>query len=100
MELPSAESLAIKFAELLKKEVGLINFAMLKFKNWSEIEPSVCHSHDYCDANMVMDAAFQSFGIDPLPDIEAGMSQEVVDRWNEAWDFAKDNYLGGTKSWL
>jgi hypothetical protein len=42
---------------------------------------------------MVMDAAFREFGVDPLPDLEAGMSEEIVDLWNAAWDYAKQEFL-------
>lgn len=45
----------------------------------------VCHSHDFCDANMVMDAAWREmFGqeLDPT-------NQAECDIWNDAWAIAK-----------
>ena len=45
---------------------------------------------------MAMDAAFRHFGIDPLENKDNpddGMTWEVNDRWNKAWDVAKQFYI-------
>lgn len=48
-------------------------------------EASVCATHDFCDANMIMDEAFRLCGI-------AEMDPEDFDQnrlWADAWDLAK-----------
>lgn len=56
--------------------------------NADEPSPSICHSHDFCDANMVMADAFaktfkQEFVID---DFHCAV-------WNQAWTQAKEMML-------
>lgn len=46
---------------------------------------NTCATHDYCDANMLMMAAFHEFGYVPC-EVE---SADVVSIWNAAWDMAK-----------
>lgn len=86
--------LANEFSRLLTKLVGPWKMRMIRSRNRVEPNSTVCHSHDFCDANMVMDAAFQHFGIDPcatgIPDTDFPlMSEEVMDWWNDAWTLAK-----------
>jgi hypothetical protein len=52
-------------------------------RNAGETNASICHSHDFCDANMVMAAAFTANGIEPDVDDEA-----VCTLWRQAWDIA------------
>ena len=50
-----------------------------------------CATHEFCDANMLMHAAFvKTFDRDPLdgPD-SSGMTQADTDLWNAAWAVAK-----------
>jgi len=48
-----------------------------------------CATHEFCDANMLMLAAFQkAFGRNPLPD-EGEMSEADTTLWNDAWAVAK-----------
>lgn len=59
---------------------------------------NTCASHDWCDANMAMDEAIRSFGLDPLPpDRDGGMSQAMTDLWNAAWESAQPALDGRTK---
>ncbi len=51
-------------------------------RNHEEQNPNVCHTHDFCDANMVMHAAFRMEGI---ADAE---NETHVDTWNAAWKIA------------
>lgn len=56
----------------------------------------VCHSHDFCDANMAMDEAFRHvMNRDPIADIEAGMSEADCMLWNDAWDIARRHRFWG-----
>lgn len=58
---------------------------------------SVCHSHDFCDANQAMlDAWEECFGKDEYPAvIRGGATEEEIDRddqlWNRAWSLAKQS---------
>jgi hypothetical protein len=56
--------------------------AAIDAANETDPDPMVCHSHDWCDANMVMLAAAESLG--PF-DIE---NPAHLQRWNHAWDIA------------
>lgn len=91
--LPSVEQLAEAFVRILRKTLGEEDYAKVVALNAAELNPDVCASGDFCDSNMVMDAAFAEFAIDPstfgVEDEDDGMSQEVCDLWNTAWDRAK-----------
>lgn len=98
MTTPNMEILARAFSAELRKEIGDDNLAMANTRN-TVAAPGVCHSHDFCDANMVMDLAWRAlFGREVrLPcDVEAGNCTEAesdhdLNRWNAAWDLAKAN---------
>lgn len=84
-----AEDIAKSFVSILRVTLGEESYAQVVALNRVELNPDVCHSGDFCDSNMVMDAAFREHGLDPCPDLEEGMSQESVDLWNDAWERAK-----------
>lgn len=57
--------------------------------------PGVCATHDFCDANMVMDSAFNEIlGRSPFD------SEADADLWSEAWAIAhsRDFILSGEPS--
>ncbi len=96
--LPEKEALARAFVRILREQLTAEQFAEVVTLNGIKLNPDVCHSHDFCDANMVMDAAFKEFGVDPLEygyTEEDGMSQEVCDLWNSAWDRGKELMQAG-----
>jgi hypothetical protein len=91
--LPSIEDLAHAFVKELRAVLGDEDYVRVVALNAAELNPDVCASGDFCDSNMVMDAAFKTFGVDPLEygyTEEDGMSQEVCDLWNRAWDRGKE----------
>lgn len=51
----------------------------------AKTRPGACATHDYCDANMVMDAAFHAV-LRREPSVE---SDGDMDLWNSAWNLAK-----------
>lgn len=55
-------------------------------RNRAQHSPSVCHTHDFCDANMAMVEAFEFFGLDTPEDQYGATSFKL---WNDAWDLAK-----------
>jgi hypothetical protein len=87
-------------AELLK-EIGAAKMKKVIADNKAEKDDNVCHSQDHCDANMVMDDAFKSYGIDIFKDYPGfpgkGMTgkdnatKTLIELWNKVWDEAKSN---------
>jgi len=79
------------FSALLEQTVGPLLIEKIAAANRDEKSPGVCHSHDYCDANVLMAQALRSLtGIDAAAR-GAWESPEVAALWNGAWDFAKTN---------
>ncbi len=77
--------LAKAFGLELRKELPTSQFREVIKRNACEMNNSICHSHDFCDANMVMaDAFVKTFGetIDLHSDIN-------IQLWNDAWFMAK-----------
>ncbi|WLA79536.1 hypothetical protein [Bradyrhizobium elkanii] len=88
-------AIAEAFSELMRQWLSPEEFAAMKHKN--EADPTyagkVCASHDYCDANMAMWAAFRDvMGRDIDGDSDADCAI-----WNEAWDLARKLYLGSQR---
>ncbi len=54
-------------------------------RNRAETGPGVCHSHDFCDANMVVYAVFLRHGMAPAS--EEGMERQGALR-DQAWNLA------------
>lgn len=79
-KLPEVDALADALISRLRDAIGEEKFG--------KVVAGTHDPDDFCDANMIMDAAFKSLGVDPLPDLEKGMSQAICDRWNAAWDRA------------
>lgn len=80
----NAEQLAREFARLLLEELGEeIMQEVVRLNRTPDYQGPVCASHNFCDANMVMAAAFEeTFGREPALD------GEDLRMWNEAWDIA------------
>lgn len=69
--------------------LSVSDFREMIDRNKTETDEGICHSHDYCDANMVMHEAFaETFGRDSL-DATNGMTDEDIETWNDAWAIAK-----------
>jgi hypothetical protein len=52
-----------------------------------------CATHDFCNANLAMDEAFENLGWKGISDFETDSPEQVaaMDLWNKAWDYAKAN---------
>ncbi len=50
----SIEALAREFSQRLKSEISTADMIELVEKNRAETSQRICHSHDYCDANVVL----------------------------------------------
>jgi hypothetical protein len=94
--------LAKAFGYLMQAELSRADFTQMIALNKAMPEHSnICHSHDFCDANMVMLDAFKEvFGRDPvfLSESEDMTESEIfwltremerdTELWNEAWTIA------------
>ena len=75
--------LAERFLVRLTEELGETTYREACVRNAQEPTPGICHSHDFCDANMVMLAAFQDVGLD-VPDADS----DDQTLWNASWEMA------------
>lgn len=85
-----ANRLADRFAAILRQWLTPAEFAEMVARNRAtDKRAGVCHSHDFCDANMAMDQAWREVvGTEIDADDEA---QATL--WNEAWDLAHSRKL-------
>jgi hypothetical protein len=82
------DALAAAFCRELSKAITAEQLAEVVARNAGESSESVCHSHDFCDANEVMLDAWLSLDPDAdVSDITGGDEQHKI--WGEAWAIAK-----------
>lgn len=91
----STQVLANKFSMILRSWLSEEEMQEVIKRNKSETNRSVCHSHDFCDANMAMQEALESFGLTVSAD-----SDEDAALWNGAWNLAQksDFTLGSVRT--
>jgi len=85
----TVELVARKFAAILKTWLSAGEQKLVIERNKGYIGTpyeGCCASGDFCDSNMAMDEAFQSFGVEI--DIQDDAQTAL---WNAAWDMAKAN---------
>jgi hypothetical protein len=76
--------IAAIFCRLLRDQIGEGSYRLACERNAAEGSTGVCHSHDFCDANMIMAAAFAEVGLEiPAADADPEL-------WNSAWEIAFD----------
>ena len=75
----TVQALALEFSHGLRSELSLHEMRLVIQRNRVQFSPNICHSHDFCDANMVLYAVFLQHEMDVAD--EGGM-----DRWGELWD--------------
>lgn len=85
------QNLAMEFSSVLREWLSEEEMLMVLARNARENDPLICHSHDFCDANMAMDEAARNLGFKEIYD--HGESEEEVVRacvfWSAAWAKAK-----------
>ncbi len=88
---PTVETLARKFSEVLRRWLTPKEMLTVAQRNVKQAGEGTCASHDFCDANMAMLEAYESFGkawgrraLDMDDDVARNL-------WNEAWDRAQAN---------
>jgi len=83
MKLPLR--IAQEFSVTLNRWLGTEKMIEVDKRNQNELDPHICHSHDFCDANMAMAEAFQKI-VGHDADVHSGTD---VALWTEAWNMAK-----------
>lgn len=76
---PTAETLALEFSQGLRSCLTAEQMAEVVRLNLAEDSPGICHSHDFCDANMVLYEVFMQYGMNPV-------EEDGLDRWGDLWD--------------
>lgn len=85
--LPTAEALADEFIRVMRTWLTVNELILVDARNADEPPRSnVCHTHDFCDANMAMDEALTNLGTDLFRDGE--MREDVGALWDSAWELA------------
>jgi hypothetical protein len=78
--------LADAFLRKLRAHLGDDVMRGIAALNADEPNPAICHTHDYCDANVIMDQAFVA--------VLGRRSRSNSDRdavvWTRAWNLAKE----------
>jgi hypothetical protein len=80
-----AAALAACFARRLRSELTAAQMTKVVNRNRAQPDADWCASHDFCDANMTMLAAF-SEALGREPDLE---DQRDLDTMNSAWSIAR-----------
>lgn len=94
-------ALANEFSRVLSDYLTTEEMAEVRDRNRGKLNSGVCHSHDFCDANMAMAEAAQVLGIRAImeqgnetlteAEEEAGMAL-----WSAAWRLAMVDEFRGT----
>jgi len=84
---PLKITIAARFVSLLRAMLTPQQFAEMQNLN-AVADAGICHSHDYCDANMVMAAAFAQI-VGRESNLESDNSL-----WSAAWVYAMTHGLG------
>ncbi len=90
MNYPTPQVLAAEFCRQMHEQLCATHMEEVVLLNAQETNPLVCHSHDFCDANVVMFEAFTEVCDAPEDDEDFDISDQVVlDLMNAAWSIAK-----------
>lgn len=87
-----APAAAKAFCKLLREELSAEQMKEVIQRNLDESSDAICHSHDFCDANVVMADACEALGIEilfPADEPAEDLLQTQCNLWNEAWSLAK-----------
>jgi hypothetical protein len=84
--MPTADTLAFEFSQDLHACLGPGQKRKVVERNRAETAPRACHSHDFCDATMVVYAVFLRHRMDRAS--EGGMELHGA-LWDQAWNLAK-----------
>lgn len=88
------EILAIEFSNSLQARLTHEQLQEVVQRNAVETSLNICHSHDFCDANMVLYEVFFQNCMDPA--LEGGFDL-WGGLWDETWNLAKFQEFNITK---
>lgn len=83
---PTIDSLANQFSQLLRSTLTPEEMEQVVLRNRAQTHPSVCHSGDFCDSNMVLHEVFMRYGMDVA---DEGGAEKWGPLWDAAWTLAK-----------
>lgn len=95
MTTEQRQSIAIEFCKRLRAALTPRQLALVRARNRRERSQNVCHSHDFCDANVYMAEAFEHVTKrEPLLPCDSREDQsEMIEAdcslMNDAWTLAK-----------
>lgn len=81
-----SEQLAKEFSDGLKRILSSTEIAEVVRRNRVETSPNICHSHDFCDANMVLHEVFMNHRMDIA---DEGGRERWGSIWDTSWNLAK-----------
>ena len=85
------KELANAFSKIIREWLTEEELAEVRELNAGEPKNvSICHSHDFCDANQAMIDALESLGVEYGSE-DFGDGDKGFDILNAAWDLAKAN---------
>ena len=82
----TVEQLASEFSKALSTQLTPAQMREVIARNAQEMDPHICHSHDFCDANVVMHEVFLAHDMDPA---EEGGAEKWGNLWDKVWNLAK-----------
>lgn len=82
--IPQHEKIAREFSKVLREWLTAEQMAQVISRNAKETNPSICHSHDFCDANMAMMEAYEKVTGEEIDNL----TEEQSALWGKAWDHA------------
>lgn len=88
-------AVANRFVASLRAELGAEGFAEVVRRNRADADLGVCHSHDFCDANVLMHQAVKKVQGNDVrtADERAAAREEYEVLWNDAWSLARRAHL-------
>lgn len=87
---PSVDRVVGAFVMLMRESLEPHEFFDMQIRN-ATADAGVCHSHDFRDANVIMDEAFSLIAGRETDSLDVDEGDLAV--WNAAWDIAKEEYF-------
>ncbi len=91
-----ASKIAKEFCRQLRAELSSDAIGTIIDLNNDETNPQICHTHDFCDANMVMHTAMEQVD-SSLVTVDAFTSDKTTTLWSMAWTLAKKSEFDETR---
>jgi len=92
-KLPTDRAAAIRFVQILRQWLTDDELKQVILRNRAETLPDVCHSHDFCDANMALHDALIDLDVEVFDEEAGTMHDDALDLMNRAHALAKKDYL-------